>query len=149
MAGQYKEWFQRSTSPVKRTLKSGLLPDQSCKLWQKHETCYNYSECQTLQLGQEFQKIWRHHEYNHKNAHSLENAISLNMTSWWPHDDVRFFGTLGQVVEFDILSKHAKFHACVTICTIDQLTDRTKYPSFCRGVEKLKVKKFGGVTVSI
>ena len=46
------------------------------------------------------------------------NGVSSIMTSSWRHNDIRFFGTLGENVEEVKLSKYTKFHAFIIICTI-------------------------------
>ena len=54
------------------------------------------------------------------------NGVSSIMTSSWRHNDIRFFGTLGENVEEVKLSKYTKFHAFITICTIVTITALTK-----------------------
>ena len=46
--------------------------------------------------------------------------LKMQFRLLWRHNALqdKFFWILGQVVEFDILSKYAKFHAFITICTI-------------------------------
>ena len=57
------------------------------------------------------------------------NGVSSIMTSSWRHNDIRFFGTLGENVEEFKLSKYNKFHAFITICTIVTITALTIYPN--------------------
>ena len=53
-----------------------------------------------------------------KTAYFMMNGVSSIMTSSWRHNDIRFFGTLGENVEEVKLSKYTKFHAFIIICTI-------------------------------